>query len=238
MKKCFFLMTLCLMFLFFSDAFADEKPRIGVLRFTNHTSAGWWSWKVGSELQDMLAAELASTKAFQVLERKEIDAVLGEQDLGESGRIDSKTKAKIGKIKGAQYLVAATVSAYEEETGGSGAGFGVAGFRIGGSKEKAYIAVDLKIIDTETAEIVDARTVEASSTAKGISLGGGVGIFSGSLAKYEKTPTGKAIRACIIEIAEYLKCSLVKGKDNECMQEYVQKEEKRKERTKKSIELE
>lgn len=238
MKKFIFLMTMCFMLTLVSNIFADEKPRVGVLRFTNHTSAGWWSWSVGRELQDMLAAELASTKAFQVLERKEIDAVLGEQDLGESGRIDSKTKAKIGKIKGAQYLVAATVSAYEEETSGSGAGFGVAGFRIGGSKEKAYIAVDLKVIDTETAEIVDARTVEASSAAKGISLGGGVGIFSGSLAKHEKTPTGKAIRACIIEIAEYLECSLAKGKDDECMHEYTEKEEKRKERTKKAIELE
>jgi curli biogenesis system outer membrane secretion channel CsgG len=226
------------MLIFTSNAFAAEKPRIGVLRFTNHTSAGWWSWKVGSELQDMLSAELSSTKAFQVLERKEIDAVLGEQDLGESGRIDKNTKAKIGKIKGAQYLVAATVSAYEEETSGSGAGIGIAGFRIGGTKEKAYIAVDLKVIDTETAEIVDARTVEASSAAKGISLGGGVGIFSGSLAKYEKTPAGKAIRACIIEIAEYLECSLVKGKDDECIEEYAEKEEKRKETTKKAIELE
>ncbi|NWF76922.1 MAG: CsgG/HfaB family protein [Nitrospirae bacterium] len=238
MKKFIFFMTMCFMLTLVSNIFADEKPRVGVLRFTNHTSAGWWSWQVGRELQDMLAAELVSTKAFQVLERKELDAVLGEQDLGESGRIDNKTKAKIGKIKGAQYLVAATVSAYEEETSGSGAGFGIAGFRIGGSKEKAYIAVDLKVIDTETAEIVDARTIEASSAAKGISLGGGVGIFSGSLAKHEKTPTGKAIRACIIEIAEYLECSLVKGKDDECMQEYTEKEEKRKERTKKAIELE
>jgi curli biogenesis system outer membrane secretion channel CsgG len=218
--------------------FAGEKPRIGVLRFTNETSAGWWSWKVGTELQDMLAAELANTKAFSVLERKEIDAVLGEQDLGESGRIDKKTRAKIGKIKGAKYIVAGTVSAFEEQTSGSGGGIGFGGFTIGGKKDKAYMAVDLKVIDTTTAEIVDARTVEASSSSGGLNLGGGIGDFSGSLGKYEKTATGKAIRACIIEIAEYLECSLVKGKNDDCMQEYAEKEGKRKERTKKSIELE
>ena len=238
MKKLLSLIIICISLAVATESFASEKPRIGVLRFTNETSAGWWSWKVGSELQDMLASELVSTKAFQVLERKEIDAVLGEQELGESGRVDRSTKAKIGKIKGAKYLVAGTVSAFEESTSGTGGGIGIGGFSIGGKKEKAYMAVDVKVIDTTTAEIVDARTVEASSSSGGLNLGVSRGIFPGSLSKYEKTPTGKAIRACIIEIAEYLECSLVKGKDDPCMEQYSEKEGKRKERTKKSIELE
>lgn len=238
MKKVFVFIILCLMLGLVSTSFAGEKPRLGVLRFTNHTSAGWWSYNVGNELQDMLASELVSTNAFQVLERKEIDAVLGEQDLGASGRIDKSTKAKIGKIKGAKYLVAGTVSAFEENTSGTGGGIGIGPISIGGRKDKAYMAVDLKVIDTTTGEIVDARTVEATSSGGGLSFGGGVGIFHGSLSKYEKTPTGKAIRACIIEITEYLECSLVKGKDDSCMQEYAAKESKRREKTKKSIELE
>jgi curli biogenesis system outer membrane secretion channel CsgG len=238
MKKLFPLMILCFVLVFAAESYASGKPRIGVLRFTNETSAGWWSGNVGRELQDMLAAELVSTKAFNVLERKEIDAVMGEQDIGASGRIDRSTRAKIGKLKGAQYLVAATVSAFEEKTSGTGGGFGIGGFRIGGKKEKAYMAVDLKLIDTTTGEIADARTIEASSSSGGINLGVSRGIFSGGLSKYNKTPTGKAIRACIIEIAEYLECSLTKGKDDPCMEEYAAKEEKRKERTKGSIELE
>lgn len=238
MKKLLTLLIVCLALVVASESFAKEKPRIGVLRFTNETSAGWWSSKVGRELQDMLASELVSTKAFQVLERKEIDAVLGEQELGESGRIDKSTRAKIGKIKGAKYLVAGTVSAFEEETSGTGGGIGIGGFSIGGKKEKVYMAVDVKVIDTTTGEVVDARTVEASSSSGGLSLGASKGIFSGDLSKYEKTPTGKAIRACIIEISEYLECSLVKGKDDSCVQEYAEKEGKRKEKTKKSIDLE
>ena len=100
MKKRAVLFILGVILIPFSLSFAAEKPRIGVLRFTNQTSAGWWSGGMGSELQDMLASELANTKAFQVLERKEINAVMGEQDLGASGRIDPKTRAKMGKIKG------------------------------------------------------------------------------------------------------------------------------------------
>ena len=181
MKKVQMLIIMSLVFAFAAAGFAGEKPRIGVLRFTNDTNAGWWKASVGRELQDMLASELASTKAFQVLERKEIDAVLGEQDLGQSGRIDKGTRAKMGKIKGAKYLVAGTVSAFEEQTSGTGGGIGIGGFSIGGKSEKAYMAVDLKVIDTTTGEIIDARTVEASSSSGGLSLGGHVGIFSGSL---------------------------------------------------------
>ena len=221
-----------------SFGYAQEKPRIGVLRFTNHTSAGWWTGRAGTELQDMLAAELAGMKTFQVLERKELDAVLGEQDLGASGRIDQRTKAKIGAIKGAKYLVAATVSAFEENTSGTGAGIGIFGVRIGGDKKKAYMAVDLKVIDTTTAEIVDARTVEATSSSGGLGIGVNVWGVSGDLAKTEKTPTGKAIRGCIIEISEYLQCSLVKGANDPCMQQYAAKDAKRREKTKGSIELE
>ncbi|MDA8078319.1 MAG: CsgG/HfaB family protein [Nitrospiraceae bacterium] len=238
MRKVLFFVVVLLTVALAAQVFASEKPRLGVLRFTNDTNAGWWKASVGRDLQDMLISELASTKAFRVLERKEIDAVLGEQDLGASGRVDKATKAKIGKIKGAQYLVAATVSAYEENTSGTGGGIGIAGFSIGGKKEKAYIAVDLKVIDTTTGEIYDARTVEANSASSALNLGGHVGVFSGGLSQYSKTPTGKAIRACIIEISEYLKCSMVKGKDDSCMEEYAAKESKRRENTKKSIELE
>ncbi len=58
------------------------------------------------------------------------------------------------------------------------------------------------------------------------------------VAKHKKTPTGKAIRACIMEIAEYLECSLVKGQDHKCMAAYNAKESKRRKKTKESIDLE
>jgi len=214
-----------------------DKIRIGVLRFTNQTSASWWNSQVSNELSDMLAAELVSTKAFSVLERKEIDAVLGEQDLSASGRVSSKTKVKMKKLKGAQYLIAGTVSAYEENVKGAGAGVRVGPISLGGSKEKAYIAVDVKLVDTETGEIVDARTIEATAKGKALSAGLSLRNFSVGGGGYEKTPAGKAIRACILYIAEYLECSMVKGKDHKCMEEWDEMDSKRKEKTKGSIDM-
>jgi curli biogenesis system outer membrane secretion channel CsgG len=238
MKKWITAVLFLALFGFLADGFAAEKPRLGVLRFTNSTSAGWWSGSTGRDLQDMLAAELVAMKSFSVLERKELDAVLGEQNLGASGRIDPKFKAKMGKIKGAKYLVAATVSSFESDTSGTDGGITIKGISVGGKRERAYMAVDLKVIDVETGEIVDARTVEATAKSGGLGLGLSRGSFSGNLGNYSKTPTGKAIRGCILEIADYLECSLVKGKDDGCMQAFDAKESKRRNKTKGSIDLE
>lgn len=216
---------------------ADEKPRIGVLRFTNHVAGiGWWNSRVADELQDLLAAELVSAGAFQVLERNEINAVFSEQDLSESGRVDKATKVKMKKLKGAQYLIAGTVSAYEASSA-KGGKIGYKGLSLGGSKEKTYIAVDVKVIDTETGEIYDARTIEGE--AKGSSIGVGLDIknFSLDAETMKKTPTGKAIRACIVYISEYLACSLGEGKDAPCMKKWNAADSRRKEKTKSAIDL-
>jgi curli biogenesis system outer membrane secretion channel CsgG len=216
---------------------AADKIRIGVLRFTNQTSAGWWSASVGEELSDMLASELVSTKAFSVLERKEIDAVLNEQDLSASGRVSSKTKVQMKKLKGAQYLIAGTVSSYEENVSGKGGAVSFKGLSLGGGKNKAYIAVDVKVVDTETGEIVDARTIEAS--AKGSALAAGLSLRNFSIGgdSYKKTPAGKAIRACIIYVSEYLECSMVKGKDDSCMEKWDKMDSKRKQKDKDAIDI-
>ncbi|MDI9570684.1 MAG: CsgG/HfaB family protein [Pseudomonadota bacterium] len=220
------------------DAWAAEKPRIGVLRFTNNTHAAWWHGTTGENLQDMLINELAATKRFTVVERKELDAVLSEQKLGASGLIRPETAPGIGKLTGARYLVAATVSAFEEDVAGSDQGVSFMGLSVGGSKGKAYIAVDLKVIDAESGEIADVRTVEGTSDSSGLRLGLNYGFFSGTMGDKAKTPTGKAIRACIVEISEYLDCSLLEGNNSRCMAEYNAKESKRRQKTKGAINIE
>lgn len=239
MKKIFFFTMSVLILIGATVALAAEKPRIAVLRFENKTSAHWWSQTTATELQDLLTNELASTKAFRVLERRELKGALSEQQLSESGIVESSTKVKTGKVKGAQYLVAATVSAYEENTDSSGGGLRYRGFSFGGEQKRAYVAIDVKVIDAETGEIADSRTVEATSSSGGMKVSGPSGLvpgLSGGLSKQAKTPTGKAIRGCIIEITEYLECSLVL-KDEECMQKYSSKETKRRSKSKSSIDL-
>jgi curli biogenesis system outer membrane secretion channel CsgG len=216
-------------------AMAAGKPVIAVNEFTNETSAGWWYGGAGRDLADMLTNELAATENFKMVEREKLAAVLDEQDLADSGRIKKGTGAKIGKLTGAQYIVTGSLSAYEENTQGTGGGVSFRGISLGGKKESAYLAVDLRVIDTTTGEVEFVRTVEGRSSGGGVNVGLYRGGFGGNLSKYEKTPAGKAIRAAIIEISEYLSCAMVEQGD--CMDEYKAKESARKEKTKKAIKL-
>lgn len=215
---------------------ASDKPRMAVMRFTNNTHASWWRSGTGSELSDMLTNELASSKKFRLVERREIDKVVNELRFGESGLVDPSTKSKLGKIKGAQYLVAATVTSFEENTSKKGGGINFMGIGLGGSSAKAYIAVDLKVVEVETSEVIDTRTIEATSESTSHSISGSFMGLGGHAGEEEKTPTGKAIRACVINIADYLTCSMV-DKTPECIAKYAAKEEKRREKTKDSIKL-
>ena len=215
-------------------AFAAD-PAIGVAEFTNETSAGWWYGGVGRELAGMLSNELSATGKFRVVDRQKLDKVLAEQDLSDAGRVSKATRVKSGKLTGAKYLVFATVSAYEENTSNDRGGVSFRGINVGGKKSEAYMAVDLRVVDTETGDIEFTRTVEARAGGKGINLGLYRGGFGGNLAKEEKTPAGKAIRGVIVEISEYLSCAMVEQGD--CMSEYDQKDKSRREKTKKSIKL-
>ncbi|HEY2093625.1 MAG TPA: CsgG/HfaB family protein [Thermoanaerobaculia bacterium] len=232
-------MLICLVVVPSALVYASEKsgkPSVGVAEFTNETSAGWWYGGVGNDLAGMLTNELASTEKFRMVERAKLSHVLEEQDLGASGRVSERTAAKVGKLTGAKYLVMGNVSAYEEHSSGGGGGLSFHGIGIGGKKEDAYIAIDVRVVDTTTGEVEYTRTVEAKSTNYGIGASvyrGGVG---GNFGKYENTPAGKAIRACLVEISDYLSCVMVDKDD--CMNEYAAKEKARRDKTKKAIKIE
>jgi curli biogenesis system outer membrane secretion channel CsgG len=211
------------------------KPVLGVAEFQNRTSASWWYGGVGDDLAGMLTNELMGTEKFKVVERSKLGPVLDEQDLAESGRISKSSGAKIGKLTGAQYLVFATVSAFESDVKGTGGGIGFRGISVGGKKEEAYLSVDLRVVNTTSGEIEYTRSIEARASSGGLAVGVYRGGFGGNLSKYEKTPTGKAIRAVIMEISEYLACAMVDQGD--CMAEYQQKEQNRRDKTKKAIKL-
>ena len=211
-------------------------PVMGVWEFWNTaTGVYWWGHGVGWELSSMLSNELANTNSFKVVERSRLEAALNEQNLAAGGRIKAGTGAKIGRMTGAQYLVMGTVTAFERNTAGTGGGVSFGGISIGGKKKEAYLAVDLRVVNSTTGELDFVRTVEARAKGGGLSLGLFRGGFGGRLATEKNTPVGKAIRAVVVEITDYLSCAMVE-QDN-CLAEYDAKDTRRREKTKGSISL-
>lgn len=231
-----FLPFLCLALLSVASvATAADRPSLGVAEFKNETNVSWWYSDVGKDLSAMLANELAASGKFKVVERTKLDKVLDEQDLADSGRINKSTGAKIGKLTGARYLVFATVSAFDSKSRGLGGGLNYRGIGIGAKKEDAYLAIDLRVVDTTTGELEFVRTIEGRAGSYGVTGGYYRGGWSGQLGKFDNTPTGKAIRGALIEITDYLSCVMV-DRDG-CESEYAAKEKSRRDKTKKSIKL-
>ncbi|UXI70001.1 CsgG/HfaB family protein [Tahibacter amnicola] len=211
------------------------KPAVGVAEFKNESGAAWWRGGVGWELSGMLSNELASSGNFKIVERAKLEKVLEEQNLAASGRVRSGTGAQMGKVTGADYLVMGTVTAYEENTASTGGGVSFKGISLGGKKSDAYLAVDIRVVNTTTGDIDFSRTIEGRASGGGVDVGISRGGFGGNLSSEKNTPAGKAIRAALVEISEYLDCVMVQ--QNGCEDEYQAKESKRREKTKKSLKL-
>ena len=107
----------------------DRKPVVAVAEFLNESGAAWWSGGVGWELSGMLSNELASTGDFTVVERNKIETVLSEQNLAASGRVQAGTGAQIGKLIGADYLIAGTVRPMRKARRAAAAALASAAFR-------------------------------------------------------------------------------------------------------------
>ncbi len=79
----------------------------------------------------MLLTELAENGNLRVVDRSDLRALMDEQDLGASGRVDAATAARLGKIVGARYVVMGSFIDFYGD------------FRI-----------DARIVSTETTEVV------------------------------------------------------------------------------------
>lgn len=198
-----------------AEQYDGPKARLSVGQFTDKTAKGGWSggwmgmWgmnfrQIGDGMRDMLTTALFNTSRFIVLEREQLNAVLDEQDLGASGRVKKGTEAKIGEIYGAELMITAAVTEFEGSKQGIGGGTKILGVALGGGAKKGHVAIDIRIIDTNTSQIVAAASV--AGDAKSFGLGGAtrIGPVPVGLGGFSKTPIEQAIRVCIQEAVNYI----------------------------------
>ncbi|KAB2958382.1 MAG: hypothetical protein F9K16_13490 [Thermoanaerobaculia bacterium] len=152
----------------------ESKPRIAVLEFKNKADNQWWYHGGAEAAQDVFVTELVKSGRFRVVEREQLAALMQEKNLALSGDIDPASATRAGKLLGVRYLLTGAVTEYGAmETGAHGA------YRVGFSagKKTFTAAMNARIIDTETGEIVwadEARGEDANFKLSIAGFGGGV----------------------------------------------------------------
>ncbi|MFA5272144.1 MAG: CsgG/HfaB family protein [Candidatus Omnitrophota bacterium] len=187
-----------------SSAVKLSSPRktIAVTRFDN--SSGIASYlTLGDDFAAQLTDALKQSGKFIVLSRKDLGAVISEQDLAQSGRLTKSLAAQTGKIIPAQILVTGNITEFQENTSGGAQGLSIHGVNIGMSKSNAHIAVIIQIIDSTTGEILDSQRVEGLADASGFGIGYSGGFSIGS-SSFKATPLGKATQIAIDRAVEYI----------------------------------
>jgi len=224
-----------------SSVLAGRPITVAVRKVKDSANASWWKPSYEEKLADMLSTELTNSGHFTVLERDNVAMQELQKELNLAG-VNKKTAAKKNNITGARYIIIASLTDFQEAgSSGGGGGFGFGGFSIGQKKEtkEFYVSFDLKVINTSTSTIAFSRTIEGSAKEekKGNAFSGGYGGFSMNQSQETETklPVGRAVRAAMVESAQYLNCVLYLK--NECVAEYKAKDEKRKESTKGTLDM-
>lgn len=195
------------------SAFA-QKPRIAVLKIRNESQYG--HGRLGPAIEDWLVEKLVQSGQFRVIERKELESVLQEQELSLSGAIDDKTAVKVGKLLGCQLVVLGAVTDFSIRKSGGEAFFKV-GVDIG--KTTAEGTLSLRLVNTTTGEILFTGS-ESGTTSFGkvriAGIGGGTD-WDESQARKIFQPAVDRLAQKILQSTEALKeglgaAALVTGK--------------------------
>ena len=201
-----------------------RKKRVAILDFdygTVRTSSAALFGKdidVGKGITDMLVTSLVKNGTYSVIERKALDRILAEQNFSNSDRANPTSAAKLGKLLGVDAIILGSVTQFGNETkdtkvGGGGGGFG--GFGLGGfksKKSKAIVAIDARIVNIDTGEILAVATGKGESKRESTSLLGGGGNWHGfgaggvdfGSSDFQETIIGEAVRGAVEQMSTEL----------------------------------
>lgn len=179
------------------------KKLVAVAEFENKTN---WAGQVnlGVGMADQLITALMATQRFIVLERQSMEAVLREQDFASSGRTTAEGGAGTGKISRAQILIQGAITEFEQQASGGTGGIAIQGFAFSASEAKAHVAVDVRIYDTTTGQILASKACKGVAKSSGGSFGYSGGDFGFMAGGEARTPLDLAVRDAITQTVYFI----------------------------------
>jgi curli biogenesis system outer membrane secretion channel CsgG len=152
-----------------TPALAQAKIRVALWDFDNNAGTNYWFYdRLGPAARNQIDTAFSENEAlrekFTVVERQALELVMKEQGLSAAGAVDPQTAAKVGKILGVKYIITGGIDKFAiNSTSG-----GIGRLGVGGQLVQADATINLRFIDTTTAE----RIVSVSADAE-VKKGGG-----------------------------------------------------------------
>jgi curli biogenesis system outer membrane secretion channel CsgG len=185
----------------------QEKLRVAVLDFdySGLSNPQWLSFLNGgaSGVSDILVNKLVESGRYTVIERSRIDAVIKEQNLGASGRVDASTAAQIGQILGVDVVIVGSITQFDLQKKQSGGSFII--FNTTSTETDAFVKLNVRAINTTTAEII--TTAQGDGTANQsdgstVVLGVGSGSQTSNEGKLLSIATDKAVTQVVGNLSD------------------------------------
>lgn len=140
----------------------ENKPAIAVYNIADKTGQRkqTGSAVVTQGATDMLITALVRSRQFKVLDRSNLGNFINELQLQNEDRLAYGEGPKIGEMTGADYVIKGAITEYQVDKNTGGLGISIAS--MGGSVEKATAstAIDIRVVDTTTGEVVWARSLK------------------------------------------------------------------------------
>ena len=139
----------------FSTAEAQKK-RVAVMNFdyaavtTSVTQLFGTNQDVGKGIADLLVDKLVSDSVYSVIERKQLDKIIAEQNLSNSDRADPASAAKIARILGVDAIIIGSITQFGRDDKKTNVGAGVGALERRSAKpadDRETIAADQRVGD-------------------------------------------------------------------------------------------
>lgn len=161
---------------------------------------------------DIFTTTLVESHQFRVVERNRLNqGIVPEKQLNGAGQ--STGTAAQHQLRGARYIFEGTVTEANAGADQHQGGVSIGGLTLGGGKNKDTIAIDVRILDAETGDVLDSLSVSKALHDSSVGVGG-TAALAGTLASMSghsanpltpdvnyqssrKESIDKALRACI-----------------------------------------
>ncbi|MDD5644494.1 MAG: CsgG/HfaB family protein [bacterium] len=182
---------------------AGPKKTVAVADFENKAGVQA-QWNLGDGMAEMLTTALLETDRFIVVERRNIGQILEEQDFSLSGRTVNAGAPKIGKLLNAQILVSGAVTEFSQRVYDSGSMFEYKGFSFGLRGASAHVAINLRMYDTTTGQVIASKRVEGKGNVSGLNVGYSESDWAMGFDDFKASPLGKVTQEAINEAVYFI----------------------------------